>query len=263
MTKLPLTWVAAAVVVACTIPTIARAQTDEIQVYTAAIADQGVFNLTLHNNFTPSGVTTPSFPGAVVADKSLNGVPEWAYGVAPWFEAGLYMPLYSRDKDMGWGLNGFKLRSLFVRPHADDHLVAYGVNFEFSINAKRWDAKRFSSEIRPIIGLHLKPWDIIFNPILDTEYDGVKNLDFAPSLRLAYNFNDRWAAAVEEYDDFGPIHQFVPGAEQFHQIYGVVDHTGKSLDVEAGIGAGLTNATDKMTLKLILSHDFNKGKNSK
>ena len=31
----------------------------------------------------------------VVPNRSLNGVPEWAYGVTPWFEAGLYLPLYT------------------------------------------------------------------------------------------------------------------------------------------------------------------------
>jgi hypothetical protein len=42
----------------------AFAQTDEIQVYDAAIAPTGGFNLTLHNNFTPSGDTAPRFAGA-------------------------------------------------------------------------------------------------------------------------------------------------------------------------------------------------------
>src|ERR1700692_719937 len=105
------------VAVLVVVPKLSVAQTDEIQVYDAAIADKGKFNLTWHNNFTPAGVTTPAFPGALVADKSLNGVPEWAYGVTDWFEAGLYMPLYSIGKqDMSRGasamLNGFKLRLL-------------------------------------------------------------------------------------------------------------------------------------------------------
>jgi hypothetical protein len=42
----------------------------------------------VHSNFTPRGVSTPAFPGAVIADRSFNGVPEWALGVTPWFEAG-------------------------------------------------------------------------------------------------------------------------------------------------------------------------------
>jgi hypothetical protein len=41
-------------------------------------------------------------------------------------------------------------------------------------------------------------------------------------------------------------------------LYGVVDYGGKLLDVEAGIGFGLTAASDDVTLKLILSRDLNK-----
>ncbi len=236
----------------------ASAQTDEIQVYDGALAAPGVFNLTLHTNFTPSGIKTPAFPGAVAADKSLNGVPEWAYGVTNWFEAGLYLPLYSRDHTTGWGIDGFKLRTLFAVPHADDRRFFYGANFEFSVNAKRWDTKRVTSEVRPIIGWHLKPVDIVLNPILDTSYDGLKNLDFAPSMRVAYNVSDAWAVAVEEYADYGPLRSFLPATDQSHQIFGVVDHSGKALDVEAGVGVGLTNGSDNLTLKLILSHDLNK-----
>src|SRR3954464_12433591 len=94
------------------------AQSDEIQVYDGGLAPVGTFNLTLHNNFTPSGIKTPGFPGAVTSHHSLNGVPEWALGVTHWFEAGLYLPLYSIDTELGAKINGFKLRTLFAVPNA-------------------------------------------------------------------------------------------------------------------------------------------------
>jgi hypothetical protein len=240
---------------------LASAQTDEIQVYDGGLAAPGVFNLTLHNNFTPKGLQTPAFPGANLSDKSLNGVPEWALGVTDWFEAGLYMPLYSIDKNHHAGtLDGFKLRALFAVPHADNRRFFYGANFEFSINTKHWDDKRYTSEVRPIIGWHLHTLDVIFNPIVDTSYDGLKNLDFAPSTRIAYNLPRMWAVAVEEYDDFGPIHHFHAASDQSHQVFGVVDHTSRVLDVEAGMGFGLTDGSDRFQLKLILSRDLNSPK---
>jgi hypothetical protein len=238
----------------------AFAQSDEIQVYDGGLAPVGVFNLTLHNNFTPSGVATPAFPGAVVSNHSWNGVPEWALGVTRWFEAGLYMPLYSRDEAAGWGLDGFKLRSLFAVPDADKRTFVYGANFEFSYNARRWDTSRFTSEIRPIVGWHLAHADVIVNPILDTSYDGLRNLDFAPSLRLAHNLKSGWSLAVEEYADFGPVHDFNAARDQSHQVYGVVDKSGGALDMEFGVGVGLTDASDKLTFKLILSRDLNKSR---
>src|ERR1035438_2052600 len=140
-------------------PAVCLAQTDEIQVYDANIAEQGKFNLMIHNNFTPDGLKTPAFPGAVQSDKALVGVAEWAYGVRPWFEQGLYLPLYSYSQNDGMTYNGFKVRELFVRPNAADHTFFYGVNFEFSVNQKQWDERHYTSEIRPIIGWHLKPTD--------------------------------------------------------------------------------------------------------
>jgi hypothetical protein len=239
-------------------PTMCLAQTDEIQVYDAEIAEPGVVNLMWHQNFTPSGIKEPAFPGAIISDRSYNGVPEWAYGVTTWFEQGLYLPVYSVSKGRGSTLDSAKLRELFVRPHAGNHTFFYGVNFEFSYNATYWESRRFTSEIRPIIGLHLHPWDIIINPILDTDWTGVRNYTFAPAIRLAYNYSPKWTFSAEQYADYGPLHQFATVSDQYHMLYGVVDHTSKIVDVEFGVGFGLTSGTDKMTIKLMLSRDIHR-----
>ena len=249
---------AIALLLAVVFPSPAAAQTDEIQVYDGGLATVGTVNLTWHNNFIPNGLQEPAFPGAVVADDSFNGVTEWALGVTNWFEAGLYLPLYSHDKNLGWGINGVKLRALFAVPNAASRRFFYGANFEFSYNAQRWDSTRFTSEIRPIVGWHLKPIDIVINPIVDTAYDGLKNLEFVPAARLAYNSASGWTVAAEEYDDFGPLHEFLPGSQQAHQLYGVVDRTWRAWDIEAGVGGGLTSGSDRLTLKLILSRDLNR-----
>ena len=238
-------------------PVAALAQTDEIQVYDGHLADPGVFNLTLHNNYIASGSRTPAFPGALVAEHSFNGVPEWAYGVTDWFEAGLYLPLYSDTPAHGGTLNGFKVRALFAVPDAAKRDFFYGVNFEFSYNSKHWDSSRYTSEIRPIIGWHLGQWDLIFNPILDNDWTSVGSLDFAPATRVAYNFTDQYALALEEYADFGPLRRFLPSSQQSHQLFLVGDYAGKELEAEAGVGFGLNSASDNLTFKLILSKDLN------
>jgi len=235
----------------------AQTPTDEIQVYDASIAEKGIFNLTLHDNFTPDGLKEPAYPGAIIGDKSFNGVPEFAYGITDWWEQGLYFPVYSVSKVRGATFDGMKLRELFVRPHAGDHKFFYGVNLEFSYNATYWEDKRFTSEVRPIIGLHLKPWDIIVNPIFDTNYTGINKLEFVPAERLAYNFNEKWAGAIEEYADYGPLNAFFTAGEAAHNVWAVVDHSGKGLSVEAGIGFGVTGSSDRVVLKLMLMRDLN------
>jgi hypothetical protein len=236
----------------------ASAQTDEIQVYDGEIAEPGVFNLTWHNNFTPDGLKTPAFRGALVNNHNLNGVTEWAYGVTDWFELGLYLPLYSVSTARGPSINGGKIRLLFAVPHAAERKFFYAANFEFSYNSKHWDPRTYTSEIRPIVGWHLKPWDIVINPILDNSwYGGFKSLECVPATRVAYNLNPKWAVAVEEYADYGQLRDFVPVREQFHQVWGVFDHDAKYVHIEAGIGFGLTSASDKVTLKLMFSKDLN------
>ncbi|MBX7186423.1 MAG: hypothetical protein K1Y01_14890 [Vicinamibacteria bacterium] len=245
---------------ALTLPSLAAAQADEIQVYDGGLAAKGTFNLTLHNNYIARGLKERAFDGAVVADKSWNGVPEWAFGVTDWFEAGLYLPLYTLDKDLGFGIDGVKLRALFAAPNGDNRRFVYGANFEFSYNAKRWDSTRITSEVRPIIGWHFKSFDLIFNPIVDTAYDGFGKLEFVPAARVAFNVAPKWQAAVEQYSNFGHFSDFYSRGQQSHNLYAVVDHAGKTWDFEFGVGFGLNDASDKLTFKMILARDLWKRK---
>src|SRR5690349_24532959 len=75
------------------VPARVAAQPDEIQVHDGGLAARGKFNLTLHTNFPPTGLTTPAFAGAFVPDQSPNGAGECAYGDHAWFAAGLYLRL--------------------------------------------------------------------------------------------------------------------------------------------------------------------------
>ena len=100
--------------------------------------------------------------------------------------------------------------------------------------------------------------DIIFNPIVDTNYTGgFGNLEFVPATRLAYNLNDKWAVAVEEYADFGPLRHFDTVNDQFHEVWAVMDHNSKTVNIETGVGVGVTAGADKLTFKLMLSRDLN------
>ncbi len=70
------------------VPMLASAQTDDIQLYDGEIAPPGISNLMIHQNFPPKGRTTPDYPGAIVANHSYQVSAEFAYGVTPWLEQG-------------------------------------------------------------------------------------------------------------------------------------------------------------------------------
>jgi hypothetical protein len=106
--------------------------------------------------------------------------------------------------------------------------------------------------------VHLHRWDLIYNPIMDTDYTGgAKGLEFNPAGRVTYNFNSKWALAAEEYDGFGQLRGFVPSDQQFHETWAVVDRNAGFVDVETGIGVGWSGGGDRVTLKLMLSRDLN------
>lgn len=241
-------------------PPAAMGQTDEIQVYDAVIARPGVFNVMAHSNFTPEGRTTAAYPGAIIANHSFNGALEWAYGVTPWMEQGLYMPVYSPySTNRGGTIDGFKIRELFVRPHAQQHRVFWGTNFEFSFNHKYWESRTHTAEVRPIVGTYVGKWELIYNPVVDTDYTGgLGGLQLNPESRVVYAFNKKWDVAAEEYDGFGPFNNFASVHDQFHEVWGAFDRYGKIWDVEAGAGYGLTAGSDKWTLKLMVSRDIHK-----
>ena len=184
-----------------------RAQTDEIQVYDVEIAAQGIFNLMIHTNFTPVGRKCLDFPGAIIANDSVNGAAEWAYGVTPWFEQGLYMPVYSfYSTNQGATINGFKIRELFVLAACARHKFFYGFNFEFSVNALYWEDRWSYFGDWPIVGVHLDVGIGFTTRSWMTDYTGgLKGLQYNPAGRVAYNFNNKWAMALEQYDGFGPL----------------------------------------------------------
>jgi hypothetical protein len=229
------------------------AQTDEIQVYTGEIAAPGEFNLTVHSNYTPLGHTSADFAGGIVPEGSINGAFEWAYGVTNWFEAGLYLPVYTISRHGQFLLDGGKVRALFAVPNAGTRRFFYALNFEFSRNSRAWDTSRYGGEIRPIVGVRSGKWDFIANPILDTSFNGFTKLDFAPAVRVAHNQSSAWTEALEYYADAGELRHFSEGEST---LFAVADRNGKFLDVEAGVGFGLIKASDRLVLKAILSHTF-------
>ena len=93
---------------------------------------------------------------------------------------------------------------------------------------------------------------------MDTDYTGgLGGLQYNPAGRVAYNLNDKWAVAFEEYDDFGTFRQIAPLHDQFHEVWAAMDHNSRYINIETGVVLGLTAGSDRVTLKLMLSRDLN------
>ncbi len=246
--------VGVAVFALCAMPTEPARATDEIQVYNAGIAAVGQFTIQQHLNYVPLGVKEPQFPGGLISHNSINGTPEFAYGVTDWWEVGLYLPFSIQDQK--FYSDAFKLRTLFVSPHADQRDFFYGVNFEFSNETPPFAQTRFAMEIRPIIGVRNATYEFIVNPIVDIGFGKFGEADFAPAARLARKFDQDLYAGFEYYADFGKIGDFLPFEQQQHTLFAVTDFKLGVFDVNFGVGYGLTPASDRWVVKTIIGYAF-------
>jgi len=225
---------------------------DEIQVYNAEINPPGRFSLQLHGNYVARRGAAAGFPGGLAPGGAFNGTPEFALGVTDSWEVGAYLP-YAVTRDGDFEPGGVKLRTLVASPHAHERSFFYGVNVELSHQPRLFAGTHWNSEVRPIIGWRRPPVEITLNPILDVALSGPRRtIDFAPAARLAYLVSSAWAFGLEHYADFGPIDRFDPSRRQVQALFLVADHSGKALDVDCGIGRGLTSGSNDWTVKFIL-----------
>ena len=226
---------------------------DEIQLYNAEIAEVGQWTIQHHFNYAFSGRKEPDFPGGLVPNHALNATPEFAYGVTDWFELGWYIP-WAVDENGRFLSNGAKLRTLFVSPNADKKSFFYGLNFEFDYTTPPFSQTRFAMEIRPIIGWRNPQWEFIVNPIFDIGFGSLGDVDFVPAARLGRKFGEDLTFALEYYTDLGRPGSFFPFEEQAHQLFAVVDFKIGVVDVDFGLGYGLTPGSDRFVAKTILTY---------
>ncbi|MGB6543158.1 MAG: hypothetical protein WBF03_20050 [Xanthobacteraceae bacterium] len=228
---------------------------DEIQVYNAEIAEIGQWTYEQHLDYALVGQAQPVVPGGFASNRSLQGTPEFAYGLTNWWEAGFYLP-FAVTGTGEFLSNGAKIRSLFVIPDAAKRSFFYGVNFELGYEMPQFSLARWGLEIRPIIGVRNAQWEFIVNPIVDISFGDAGEADFAPALRLARNLGDDRFIGLEYYADFGKIGNFLPLREQSQQLYAVTDFKVGKVDVELGLGYGFTPGSDGLTIKAIIGYAF-------
>jgi hypothetical protein len=228
--------------------------TDEIQVYNAGIAAVGQLTIQQHLNYVALGLKDPPFPGGLVSNHSLNGTPEFAYGLTDWWEVGLYLPFAVENQQ--FLSDAFKVRTLFVSPNAENRDFFYGINFEFSNTTPKFAQTRFALEIRPILGVRNKDWEFIVNPILDAGFGKLGELDFAPAARVARKLGPDTYLGLEYYADFGQIGNLPRLADQQHTLFLVTDFKVGVMDVDFGVGYGLTASSDRWVVKTILGYAF-------
>jgi len=229
----------------------------EIQVYDGTANAPGVAGLELHANHVFSGSRTAT-PPELAPDGQSHFTFEPSYGLLPFLELGGYFQTALRA-DGQFDYAGTKLRAKLVLPSPPQH-VRLGVNLEVSLLPRSYDAERWGTELRPIAAYEDERWLFAINPILDFSYTGPdarKGPAFEPAAMAKLKLASLVGVGLEYYAAFGPLGHLASAHEQQHYLFEAADLLAvEKLELNVGVGEGLTPASNSWVGKMILGYSF-------
>ena len=230
----------------------------EIQVYDGTADAPGVPGLELHVNRVMEGVK--AFDGPQIAPNHQSHFTlEPSLGLFPFWEIGGYFET-ALLADGTFAYAGVKLRSKFVTPPKFDPHVRLGLNVEVSLLPATFDRDRWGNELRPIAAWEDEHWMFVVNPIVDTSFAGTGLRDgpsFEPAAMVLRKIEGQLSVGVEYYTNLGPFSGLLPWRKEEQYLYEVANLLSvKRLELNVGVGEGLTAASSDLVLKAIVGFEL-------
>jgi hypothetical protein len=230
----------------------------EIQVYGSELTAPGQTMVELHSNTAVLG-TTRTENRIVRTQGAVHETLEITQGFTRWFETGFYL-FTSIQPDSGWEWVGDHIRPRVRVPESWGWPVYLSLSLEAGYQRREFSEDTWTLEIRPILDQKIERWYWSFNPALERSLKGANanaGFFFAPAAKVSYDVIPRLAAGLEYYGDIGPIDHIDRPRHQQHMIFPVVDvDLGPRWEFNFGVGIGLTPATDRLIVKMILGYRF-------
>jgi hypothetical protein len=250
--------IAAPTLAALIAATPARADiTDEIQVYTDEINEPGETGLELHVNTTPSGRSTPGYPGEVTPAHGWRVTPEFSYGLSRDWELGAYLPTVMRSGGQ-YDVAGAKVRLKWLPVRGGEGFF-YGVNAELSRMARKYSESRTTAELRFIGGWRSGPWLLAVNPMLDfglSDGERLRNPDTQLGMKASREIWQGVSLGSEYYWTPGKIDDIQAMGRSPNTLFAVADIDLKPYVFNVGIGRGTSSSADRWTVKAIFEIPF-------
>jgi hypothetical protein len=228
----------------------------EIQVYDGTADAPGQAGIELHVNSVLSG-QRDAVPPELPPNHQTHLTLEPSLGITRWWELGMYLEsTVLPDGTLDYA--GVKLRSKFVGTRGPSERFRFGLNVEISDLPPRYDPNRWGAELRPILA-YATPGGLFafaFNPIVDLDLAGAAARgwpSFEPALSVLVVASGLFSAGLEYYGDLGPIGRPSPPSAQQHYLFEVFNLLRwRRLELNLGVGEGLTAASNPFVVKMIL-----------
>jgi len=241
----------------------ARAQGNyEIQVYGSDTVAPRSTMLELHSNFTAEGQRR-TIDGVAPTHHAEHETIEITQGLNDWSEVGFYV-FTSVQSGLGAQWVGDHIRPRVRVPEKWRWPVGVSLSTEVGYQRALFSPDTWTWEIRPIVDKTAGRWYFAVNPALERTWHGpdVKlGIDFAPAMKVSYDFTKKITGGVEYYADYGSITDISSLHDQMQQIFPAIDlNVSPDWEINFGVGVGPTAATDHWIAKIIIGRRFNWGR---
>ena len=236
------------------------------KVYGYQPAEAGELEFVLWNSYIPSSDVSYNYFGREVERKGLFAHSlELEYGLSNKWGIAAYLD-FEDPKDGSFRY----VRTKAIMAHyaffeKGSRPLDIAIYLEYIIHNKAY--KDYEElEVRLILEKDIGAFRIDFNPIFEKKTSGSKSeegLEFNYALGIYFSNNEEGIfksknlviqPGIEFYGKMGEISDFKPSREQRHYIFPTLDFfIGKRFHWHTGVGFGLTDASDKITFKSILS----------
>jgi hypothetical protein len=228
----------------------------EIQVYDGTANPAGVPGVELHANGVASGQTTAP-PPELPPNHQVHLTLEPSFGVTSWWELGGYLQTALLDTG-AYDFAGVKLRSKLVTAPAWWARGRLGLNVEVSWLPARFEAERWGLEMRPIVAWEVARLRFAVNPIVDVSLTGGA-VTFEPAALALFELPGVASAGIEYYAALGALTGFAALRDEEHYLFEVVNVlVVRNFEINAGVGQGLTAASNALVGKVILGYVFDR-----
>jgi hypothetical protein len=226
----------------------------EVQVYGAGLVPRANTMVEFHTNFTPRGPLVVD-PAVQPDEHALHETLEVTHGFTDWLEVGGYLFMSGRSGD-GWQWVGDHIRPRLSVPERWRWPVGVSLSQEFGYQRSNFSQDTWTWEIRPIVDMELDRVYWAVNFAFGRSFRGPgsgQGFDCSPSAKVSVKIDKRVDAGLEYYGGLGFLRHLDPLESQTHQVFPTVDlNFGPDWEFNAGVGIGLTDATSRWFVKVIV-----------
>jgi hypothetical protein len=232
------------------VPAAAFAAPEEVQVYRDEVTPLHGFGVEVNQSYVAAGPVEDIGPIGQVGLYRFT--PELNYGFARDWEIGSLVETTVRGGALD--AHGIKAHLRWIAPRPEQRPWYLGFNGEVGWSDRHLGEKPWTLEMRAIAGWEGKRWVLAVNPTLETAADGQggEPVAFEMQSKIGYRVGETWLLGLESYNALGPLARIDPTDHESQIVYATADAEWRGLDLNIGIGRGLTRDSDGWALKAVI-----------